>query len=104
MIIWWSWLGNTSLMSIKYTKHFLNKLEDVMSETDYILRYEKGNFQSGYCILNDSKIAIVNKFFALEGKINSLVEILKSIQLDTSKLSESNKKLYAEITQNQLQL
>ncbi len=91
-------------MSIKYTKHFLNKLEDVMSETDYILRYEKGNFQSGYCILNDSKIAIVNKFFALEGKINSLVEILKSIQLDTSKLSENNKKLYAEITQNQLQL
>ncbi len=91
-------------MSIKYTKHFLNKLEDVMSETDYILRYEKGNFQSGYCILNDSKIAIVNKFFALEGKINSLVEILKSIQLDPSKLSEGNKKLYAEITQNQLQL
>lgn len=91
-------------MSIKYTKHFLNKLEDVMSETDYILRYEKGNFQSGYCILNDSKIAIVNKFFALEGKINSLVEILKSIQLDTSKLSENNKKLYAEIIQNQLQL
>jgi predicted nuclease with TOPRIM domain len=91
-------------MSIKYTKHFLNKLEDIMSETDYILRYEKGNFQSGYCILNDSKIAIINKFFALEGKINSLVEILRSIQFDTSKLSENNKKLYSEITQNQLQL
>ncbi len=91
-------------MSIKYTKHFLNKLEDVMSETDYILRYEKGNFQSGYCILNESKIAIVNKFFALEGKINSLIEIIRSIQIDTGKLSEGNKKVYAEITQNQLQL
>lgn len=91
-------------MSVKYTKHYLNKLEDIMSETDYILRYEKGNFQSGYCILNESKIAIVNKFFALEGKVNSLVEIIKSIQLDVSKLSENNKKLYAEITQNQLQL
>ena len=75
-----------------------------MSETDYILRYEKGNFQSGYCILNESKIAIINKFFALEGKINSLVDILRSIQVDTSKLSENNQKLYAEITQNQLQL
>jgi len=91
-------------MTIKYTKHFLNKLEDVMSETDYILRYEKGNFQSGYCILNDSKIAIVNKFFALEGKVNSLVEIIRSIQCDTTKLSEGNKQLYAEITRNQLQL
>jgi len=91
-------------MTIKYTNHFLHKLEDIMSETDYILRYEKGNFQSGYCILNESKVAVVNKFFALEGKINSLVEILKSIKVDPSKLSEQNKKFYAELTSNQLQL
>ena len=91
-------------MIIKYTSHFLNKLEDIMSETDYILRYEKGNFQSGYCILNESKVAVVNKFFTLEGKVNSLIEIIRSIKVDTSKLSENNKKLYAEITNNQLQL
>ena len=36
---------------MKYTKHLLNKLEDIFSESDYVLRYEKGNFQSGYCIL-----------------------------------------------------
>ena len=90
-------------MTIKYTSHFLNKLEDVMSETDYILRYEKGNFQSGYCILNESKVAVINKFFAVEGKVNSLIEILRSIQVDTSKLSESNKKFYAKLTNNQLQ-
>lgn len=91
-------------MTIKYTNHFLNKLEDILSETDYILRYEKGNFQSGYCILNESKVAVVNKFFALEGKVNSLIEIIRSIRVDTSKLSENNKKLYSEITNNQLQL
>lgn len=75
-----------------------------MSETDYILRYEKGNFQSGYCILNDSRVAVINKFFALEGKINSLVEIIRSIEVDVTNLSENNKKLYSEITHNQLQL
>ena len=75
-----------------------------MSETDYILRYEKGNFQSGYCILNESKVAVVNKFFALEGKVNSLIEIIRSIKVDTSRLSDGNKKLYSEITNNQLQL
>ena len=91
-------------MTIKYTNHFLHKLEDIMSETDYILRYEKGNFQSGYCILNESKVAVVNKFFALEGKVNSLVEIIRSIKIDSSKLSEGNRKLYSEITNNQLQL
>ena len=91
-------------MIIKYTNHFLNKLEDIMSETDYIFRYEKGNFQSGYCILNESKVAIVNKFFALEGKVNSLIEIIQSIKVDTSGLNENNKKLYSEITSNQLHL
>lgn len=90
-------------MQVKYTKHFLNRLEDLFSETDYILRYEKGNFQSGYCILKDTKIAIVNKYFSLDGKINSLIEILKTIEMETGKLSEKNKKLYHEINQNQLQ-
>lgn len=74
-----------------------------MSETDYILRYEKGNFKSGYCILNENKIAVINKFFALEGKINSLLEILKSINVNPSKLSSSNRKLYHEIIQKELQ-
>lgn len=90
-------------MAIKYTKHFLNKLEDIMSETDYILRYEKGNFKSGYCILNESKIAIVNKFFALEGKINSLLEIIKEIEVDVRKLSTSNRKTYNDLVQKELQ-
>lgn len=90
-------------MKIKYSKHFLNKLEDIFSESDYVLRYEKGNFQSGYCILKETRIAIVNKYFSLDGKINSLLEILKSIDLDTSKLSDKNRKLHQEINQTQLQ-
>ncbi len=90
-------------MKIKYSKHFLNKLEDIFSESDYVLRYEKGNFQSGYCILKETKIAIVNKYFSLDGKINSLLEILKSIEIDTEKLSEKNKQLHRDINQTQLQ-
>jgi len=74
-----------------------------MSETDYVLRYEKGNFQSGYCILNETKVAVINKFFALEGKVNSLIEVLRSIKIDIAQLSESNKKFYAEIAGNQVQ-
>ena len=70
-------------MEIKFSKHFLNKLEDVFSESDYILRYEKGNFKSGYCIIRDTKVVVVNKFYSLEGKVNCLVDILKSIELNT---------------------
>jgi hypothetical protein len=84
---------------IKYTNQFLLKLEDLISESDYILRYEKGNFKAGYCLLREQKIMIINKFFTTEGKINALLEILRTVTLDTSKFSEKNQKLYAETTQ-----
>jgi len=74
-----------------------------MSETDYVLRYEKGTFQSGYCILRDTKVAIINKYYSIDGKINSLVEIIRSIEFDKSRLSEKNESLFIEITQTQLE-
>ena len=83
-----------------YTKHFLNKLEDLYSETDYHLRYERGNFKSGYCVLKSKKIAIVNKYYSLEGKINSLIEMLKEIEVDVNRFSEKNRKLFLLLTQN----
>ena len=84
-------------MEVKYSRHFLNKLEDIFSESDYILRYEKGNFKSGYCIINDAKVAVVNKFYSLEGKVNCLLEILKSVNLDTKHLNQKNLKLYEDL-------
>lgn len=82
----------------------MNKLEDVFAESDYVLRYEKGNFRSGYCILHDTKIVIVNKYYTLEGKVNSLVDILKNITIDVSTLSGKNKQLLLELTQTELKL
>lgn len=91
-------------MSVKYSNHFLHKLEDLLSETDYILRYERGNFNSGWCILKDTKVIIVNKFFATDGKINCLLDIIKTIDIDKSALSEKNQKLYYELAQTKLEL
>jgi hypothetical protein len=87
---------------IKYTAAFLTKIEDIISESDYILRYEKGNFKSGYCLLKDQKIMIINKFYTTEGKINALMEILKTVELDTSKFTEKSQKLYEELTQTEV--
>lgn len=91
-------------MTIRYTKQFLGKLEDIFAESDYVLRYEKGNFKSGYCVLNDTKIAIVNKYYTTEGKISCLIDILKSVELDKSKLTEKNAKLLVELSQTSLEL
>jgi len=91
-------------MLIKYTKNFLNKLEEIISESDYMLRYEKGNFRPGYCLLRDKKVAIVNKYYPLEGKINALLELVNDIHPDIIRLSYKSKKLYLEITQTKLQI
>ena len=75
-----------------------------MAETDFSLRYERGNFKSGYCILNTEKVAVVNKYFSRDGKINCLVDIIKSIKIDTEKLSEKNQGLYHDLSQTTLEL
>ena len=87
---------------IKYTNQFLTKLEDLVAESAYILRYEKGNFKSGYCLLKEQKIMIVNKFFTMEGKINALLDILKIIELDTSRFTEKSLKLYQELNHEEV--
>jgi len=86
---------------IKYTTQFLLKLEDMIAESDYTLRYEKGNFKAGFCVLKDQKIMIINKFFTTEGKINALLEILKGVTLTPVKFTEKSIKLYDELVQNQ---
>lgn len=87
----------------KYTPQFLHKLEDIFAESDYVLRYEKGNFKSGFCILKEQKVVIINKFYPLDGKINCLLDLLKELPLNIMGFSEKNKQFYFELTQTQLQ-
>lgn len=84
-------------MQIKYTPHYLRKLEDLLNQADYILRYEKGNFKSGYCILRDNCLVIVNKYYTLEGKINCLLDIIRELDIDPEKLSPKQQKMLAEL-------
>jgi hypothetical protein len=52
--------------------------------------------------LRDQKIIIVNKFYTTEGKINTLLDILKSVTLDTTRFSEKSQKLFEELTQTEV--
>ena len=53
---------------MKGSKSNLKKVEILISEAGYVLRYEKGNFKPGYCILEEKKVIVVNKFYPLEAK------------------------------------
>jgi hypothetical protein len=79
-------------------------MEDLIAESDYILRYEKGNFKAGYCLLREQKIMIVNKFFTTEGKINALLDIIKIVTLDSTRFTEKSRKLFDEISQLEVKI
>ena len=84
-------------MEIKLTKQFQNKLESILISQDYKVRFEKGNFKSGYCIINKNKIVIINKYFTIEGKINSLIEIINKINIQEKKCANDQIKLIKKI-------
>jgi hypothetical protein len=86
---------------LNFTKTTLHKIEQIFQEQDYTIRYEKGNFQSGYCIVENKKIVIVNKFFDTEGRINCLLDILSMIIVMEDILSEKSKIFFKLILKSQ---
>jgi hypothetical protein len=82
---------------INLTKHSLQKLEVLFQELGYVIRYEKGNFNSGYCIVEARNIVIINKFFETEARINTLLDILNKTDFDPGVLSEKSAKFYQRI-------
>lgn len=82
---------------MKYTQSTLDKLEEIPKEAGYVLRYERGTFQSGYCILELKKVVVLNKFLQTEGRINTLLELIPQLDINTDALSEESKKLYQDI-------
>jgi len=86
---------------VKYTKSNLQKLELLFKEQEYTIRYEKGNFQSGYCIVQARKIAVINKFFDTEARINCLLDILSTIIVMDGLMSDQSKSLYKAILKSE---
>ena len=88
---------------MKYTQATLDKLENILTEGEYIVRYERGTFQSGWCLLEQKKIVVLNKFLDTEGRINTLIELIPQIKIDFDKLTLGSQKLYENITTKEKQ-
>ena len=82
---------------LKYNQSTLNKLEKILDEAGYIVRYERGSFQSGYCILEDKKVVVLNKFLIPEGRINTLMDIIPSLSINYDALTHESQKLFDEV-------
>ncbi len=88
-------------MSIKYNPVTLNKLERILDDAGYVLRYERGSFQSGYCILENKKVVVLNKFLNTEGRINTLIDLLPSLTITYELLTTGSQKMLDVVSQQQ---
>jgi hypothetical protein len=86
------------------TAHTLEKLEILLRTAGYKVRYEKGNFKTGACMLLESKIVVVNKFSNLESKIHAIAELIRELDIDYSLLDEKQVAYIQQIKQTRLQL
>lgn len=84
---------------MRYNQPTLSRIEKILEEASYILRYERGNFQSGYCILEDKKVVVLNKFLDTEGKINTLIELVPQLSISPEWLTTDTQKMYDEVMQ-----
>ena len=82
---------------MKPTVTNLKKLEDLFKELAYTVRYEKGNFQSGYCIVEHRTVVVVNKFFDTEGRINTLIDILLNLEVDPLSLADKSREFLQSV-------
>lgn len=82
---------------MKYTQNTLDKIEKIAEESGYVIRYERGTFQSGYCILQEKKVVVLNKFFQVEGRINTLIDLMPQLNINYDALTHESQKIFEEV-------
>ena len=82
---------------MKFTQTTLDKVEKIAQESGYVIRYERGSFQSGYCILQERRVVVLNKFLQTEGRINTMIDLLPQLDINFDALTLESQKLFTEI-------
>jgi hypothetical protein len=88
----------------KSSPRYLKRIEDLFKAGGFTLRYERGHFQPGKCMLREKMVVVVNKFFTTEAKISALSELATESEWDSEGLTTAQLNLLSEICQTRLKL
>jgi hypothetical protein len=86
---------------MKPNRYTLKKIEALLEELDYDVIYDRGQFHSGYCVVEQQKKIVINKYYDVEGRVNNLMEIVDKLEIYPHLLSEKSKDVYLEIKKMQ---
>ena len=67
----------------------LTRLEDALRERGYEVRYERGHFRAGFCVVHERRVVIVNKFFDAAARLSTLEAIAAQLEPDAAASSPS---------------
>ncbi|HKK89221.1 MAG TPA: hypothetical protein VJ917_10245 [Saprospiraceae bacterium] len=92
---------------MKFTRHSLNKLEELLHSCGYTVRYEKGNFSSSSCRLHENRVIVINKFLNVEQRNLVLIDLIVELDLQNESWTSKQKALVHKLQewkQKKLQL
>ena len=58
------------------------ELEELAEKSHIGLRYEKGDFDGGFCVLKAERIIVINKRLALQKRVSVLAQALAEVGIE----------------------
>ncbi|MDT3697107.1 MAG: hypothetical protein ROY99_12045 [Ignavibacterium sp.] len=81
----------------KEFEEIIQELRSVASQLGATVRFEKGDFSGGYCLLNDDKVIVINKNANLQKKAMILSAALKELGVDDIYINPKLRELIEEM-------
>jgi len=66
----------------KELEEIIGELKEVAKQLGAEVRFEKGDFKGGYCLLKENRVIVINKMANLQRKISILSVALKELGID----------------------
>ena len=83
----------------KEFEELIKDLRAIASQLGAEVRFEKGDFKGGYCLLKENKVIIINKFANLQRKVMILSVALKELGIDQIYLTPRMREIIDEMTE-----
>lgn len=78
----------------------IQNLRSIAAQLGATVRFEKGDFKGGYCLIKDSKVIVINKNANLQRKAMILAAALKELGVDEIYLNPKLREVIEEMADN----
>jgi len=78
-------------------KKELARTEALLKAAGFTVRYERGHFRAGYCVVHERGVVVVNRFFDAAARRLKLRELIAGLGLTYESIPEEHHELFADI-------